>query len=46
MIKVLTNMMVVIILQYINYQTNTLYTSNLHDVIFQLKLNENKTKAP
>ena len=45
MITVLTNMTVVIILQYVNYQANTLYTSNLHHVIVQLKFNQNKAPS-
>ena len=45
MITVLTNMTVVVILQYVNYQASTLYTSNLHHVIVQLKFNQNKTPS-
>ena len=44
-ITVLTHMTVVIILQYVNYQANTLYTSNLHHVIVQLKFNKNKAPS-
>ena len=39
MIEVLTNAVMVIILQYMNDQINTLYTLNLHNVIYQLYLN-------
>lgn len=39
MIEVLANMMVVIILSYINDQINTL---NLHNVMHQLYLNKSK----
>ena len=45
MITVLTNLTVVIILQYVNYQANTLYTSNLQHVIVQLKFNQNKAPS-
>jgi len=38
--QVLTNPTVVIILQYINDQINTLYILNLHNVICQLYLKE------
>ena len=38
--QVLTNPTVVIILQYINDQINTLYILNLHNVICQLYFNK------
>lgn len=42
--EVLANYTVIIILQCIMYQINTLYTFNLHNVIFQLYLNKTEGK--
>lgn len=40
MIEVLTNTIVVIVLQYVSYQAITLYILNLHNVLYQSYLNK------